>query len=112
MNNVAWLMVQQKKTGAVATGGEGQPVWHPTRRPSSIRWRWPSARRTSCRRPSNEQKKAVALQPDVPGYRLNLAKLLIQSGDRTAARTELEKLQALGDKFAGQAEVASLMKTL
>lgn len=58
------------------------------------------------------QKQAVSKAPDVPGYRLHLAKLLIAAGDKTAARTELDKLAALGGRFGQQAEVARLLKGL
>jgi len=44
--------------------------------------------------------------------RLNLARLLLQSGDKSAARTELKTLEKLGDKFPAQAEVGRLMQTL
>ena len=58
------------------------------------------------------QKSAIARSPNDPGLKLALAKLLIKSGDKAYARSELEDLAKLGDKFRGQAEVASLLKTL
>jgi predicted Zn-dependent protease len=58
------------------------------------------------------QRKAIAKSPDDAFYKLNLAKLLIKSGDKIAARAELANLAKLGGKFAGQAEVSELMKTL
>ena len=54
------------------------------------------------------QKKAVALQPSVPLFKLNLAKIHIKAGDKEAARALLTEISALGDKFAGQAEVDKL----
>ncbi len=111
LNNVAWLMVQLKEPGALplaekanqllpnqpgildtlatVLAAEGKPD-------QALAW----------------QKKAVAVAPDVPGYRLNLARLLIATGDRTQAKAELEKLAALGGRFADQAEVDQLLKTL
>ena len=58
------------------------------------------------------QRKAVEAAPNVPGYRLNLAKSLLKSGDKAAARAELEKLAKLGDKFGGQGEVETLLKSI
>jgi putative PEP-CTERM system TPR-repeat lipoprotein len=54
------------------------------------------------------QKKAVALQPNVPLFKLNLAKIHLKAGEKDAARTLLTEISALGDKFAGQAEVDKL----
>ena len=110
-NNIAWLMVKQGKSGAlpfaeranqllpdqssildtVASAHAADKQW-----PKAIEW----------------QKKAIEKGPDVPGYRMNLAKLLIESGDKAAAKVELQKLELLGTKFASQAEVAGLMKGL
>jgi len=56
------------------------------------------------------QAQAVTLAPDAPQFRLQLAKLQIQSGDKPAARSELQKLSKLGAGFAKQAEVAELLK--
>lgn len=58
------------------------------------------------------QSKAVRLAPDAPIYRLGLAKLLIQTGKKDMARTELETLDKLGSKFSRQAEVTDLLKNL
>ena len=58
------------------------------------------------------QRKALAKAPQAaaPGYRLRLAKLLLKAGDADKARTELEALKALGDKFSEQDEVTALLK--
>lgn len=42
-----------------------------------------------------QQARAVELAPDVPAYRLKLAQLHLQAGDRVRARTEIDRLQAL-----------------
>ncbi|MDE2275271.1 MAG: PEP-CTERM system TPR-repeat protein PrsT, partial [Burkholderiales bacterium] len=104
LNNVAWLMVQLKEPGALPLAEKAnqllpnQPGIQDTlatvlaaegKPDQALAW----------------QKKAVAAAPDVPGYRLNLARLLIATGDRTQAKAELEKLAALGGRFADQAEV-------
>ena len=58
------------------------------------------------------QTKAVALQPQNMLFKLNLAKIFIKGGKKDLARKELDELAKLGDKFPGQAEVASLLKSL
>jgi cellulose synthase operon protein C len=58
------------------------------------------------------QSKAVAAQPQNALFKLNLAKIHISGGKKDLARKELDELVKLGDKFAGQAEVASLIKAL
>ncbi|PHV13361.1 XrtA/PEP-CTERM system TPR-repeat protein PrsT [Chitinimonas sp. BJB300] len=57
-------------------------------------------------------RKAVALAPEAPQVRLNLAKALIKAGQKDQARKELEGLTKLGDKLPAQAEVGQLLKTL
>ena len=57
-------------------------------------------------------QKAVAAAPNAAAIRLKLAQALIKAGQMGAARTELETLAKLGDKFADQAEVARLMQGL
>ena len=58
------------------------------------------------------QTKAIALAPQVPFFKLNLAKVHLKGGKKDLARKELDELAKLGDKFAGQAEVTSLLKGL
>ena len=58
------------------------------------------------------QNKAVAMQPQVGLFRLNLAKIHIKSGKKDLARKELETLAKLGNRLHEQAEVASLLKSL
>ncbi|MFL6700481.1 MAG: XrtA/PEP-CTERM system TPR-repeat protein PrsT [Vitreoscilla sp.] len=58
------------------------------------------------------ESKAVAMRPANPKFRLNLAKLYIQARDSAHAKTELDALAKLGDKFASQPEVTELRKRL
>lgn len=58
------------------------------------------------------QQKAVSLSKDAPNYRLHLAELLIQAGERDAAKAELESLRRLGGRFDRQAEVTTLLARL
>jgi len=57
-------------------------------------------------------KEAVELAPQASLIRFNYAKALIKAGQKKEARSELEQLAKLGDKFAAQAEVSDLLKGL
>lgn len=57
-------------------------------------------------------KKAVELAPSEMGLRLNLARTAVKAGDKALAKAELDKLAALGSRFALQKEVAALQKQL
>jgi len=57
-------------------------------------------------------KQALSLAPEAGQIRLNYAKSLIKAGQQSEARSELEQLAGLGDKFPAQAEVAELLKGL
>lgn len=56
------------------------------------------------------QARAVALAPQQPALRLNLARWLLRAGDKARAKAELQTLARLGAKFAEQAEVEKLLK--
>lgn len=57
-------------------------------------------------------RRAVSLTRNEPAFRLTLASVLLRSGDKAAARTELEALAAMGSKFKRQKEVSALLQTL
>lgn len=111
LNNVAWLMLQQNKPGALPfaeKANEHLPdvpwimdtlaaaYWTEKQLNKAIEW----------------QQKAVFKSPRSPLYRLALAKIYIDAGKKAEAKVELEKLLAAGDKFTGSAEAAALLKGL
>lgn len=55
------------------------------------------------------QTKVLSLQPDNALFKLNMARIHLAAGDKAKAKPLLTDLQALGDKFGGQAEVAKLL---
>jgi putative PEP-CTERM system TPR-repeat lipoprotein len=57
-------------------------------------------------------QKASTMAPQAAAIRLNLAKALIKTGQKDAARRELDELAKLGDKFSGQGEVGELRRGL
>ena len=58
------------------------------------------------------QQHVLKLQPNNSLFRMTLAKIYMKSGDKVSAKVELDRLAALGDKFAGRAEVESMLKAL
>jgi Flp pilus assembly protein TadD len=59
-----------------------------------------------------EQKRALQIDPENNGLRLNLARIALQSGDKELARKEIDRLQALGTAFPRQGEVTKLKSSL
>jgi predicted Zn-dependent protease len=108
---VAWLMVTAGKPGALALAEKankqmpGNPALLDTLAAAL-------AAENQLAKAIEVQKSAIARSPKSASLKLNLAKLLIKSGDKTYARAELEDLAKLGDKFSGHSEVTALLKTL
>jgi putative PEP-CTERM system TPR-repeat lipoprotein len=111
LNNVAWLMVQQKRTGAVALAERAVKA-APNQPPLMDTLALALAAESQLPKAIEVQKQVVAMAPQAPSFRLNLARMLVQSGDKAAARTELQALEKLGIAFAGHTEVADLLKKL
>ncbi len=110
-NNLAWVLLQQGKPGALVHASKANEL-----APDQAAFMDTLA---SALAADGKLLEAVELQrralakasiAAAPAYRLRLAKILLQSGDQAKARTELEALKALGDKFPGQDEVATLLK--
>jgi putative PEP-CTERM system TPR-repeat lipoprotein len=111
MNNVAWMLAQQGKTGGVAMAEKANSLL-PDR--AALLDTLALALEVDKQLPKaiEAQGRAVKLEPANPELALRLAKLYIKADDKSRARAELEALSKLGDKYAGQAEVAQLMKAL
>lgn len=107
LNNVAWLMATQNKPGAVALAERAvellpdRPVIMDTLATALAAEGQPA-------RAVDVMRQAMALDDKNPQLRLNLARLLIEAGDKAGAKTELDMLAALGDKFPLQKEVETL----
>lgn len=110
VNNIAWLMTHQGKPGALALAEQANRLL-PNAPHILDTLASAQAAEKQLQKAVESQKRAVELEPSRPAYRLHLAKLLLESGDRAGGRKELERLAALGDKFSGQAEVAKLLQS-
>lgn len=111
LNNIAWVMVQQGRPGALALAEranqllpEQSLVMDTLASALAAEKQWPKA--------IEWQQKAVDKAPDKAGYRLGLAKLLLDAGQVARARTELETLAKVGDKGPAHVEATRLLKSL
>lgn len=111
MNNVAWLMAQQKRPGALPLAEKANELL-PNNPALMDTLAWVLALEKQPKRALELQRKAMAQAPEAHGLRLTLAKIYLESGDKVQAKTELETLAKLGDKFGAQAEVTRLLATL
>ena len=111
LNNVAWLMLEQKKPGALdyaqraVRAAPNRPALMDTLALAHAADGQPA-------KAIEVQQRALAMLPNDPFLRLNLARFYAQAGDKRAAKAELDRLAALGDRFPKQAEVAMLTKGL
>jgi predicted Zn-dependent protease len=111
MNNVAWLLMKQGKPGGTDMARRANDLL-PGRPQLMDTLAMALAADGKVPQALELQKSAVQRSGGDPGLKLNLARLLIKSGDKAYARAELEDLAKLGDRFREQAEVAALLKTL
>ncbi len=110
LNNIAWLMVQDKRPGAVAMA-ERAVKSAPNQPPILDTLALALAAEGQLPKALEVQKQVVAMAPDAPSFRLNLAKMHLQAGEKSAARIHLNILAKLGTQFrSGHAEVQQLLK--
>lgn len=111
MNNVAWLRSKAGKPGARELAERALKL-KPDDAALRDTYATVLANEKDYAKAVSLQRQLVSDQPDQPSYRLNLAQILIQSGDKPAAKAELEGLARLGAKFPQQPQVQALLKTL
>lgn len=111
LNNLAYLLAQQKKPGAVALAEQAQKL-APDQPGVLDTLAFVYAQDGQLARALTHQARAVELAPAQDDLRLSLARLQIQAGNKTAARAELDKLAARGTAYPRQDEVARLRTSL
>lgn len=110
MNNLAEALLRQRKTGATALAEQAVLAAPEDPRPLDT-LATALAGEGHFDRAIELQSRAVSLAAAPNPYRLNLARIQLQAGNKPAARQELERLSALGDAFAGHREVQGLLKS-
>ena len=111
LNNLAWVTAKLKKPGALAYSEKANKL-RPDQPALMDTLAMILGEGNQLAKAIDIEKKVVELRPEHHPYRLSLAKLYIDAGNKAQARAELEQLARLGGKFAGQAEVAELLKAL
>lgn len=111
LNNIAWLLVQQNKPGGIDFAMKATQLM-PNQPALLDTLSMAQAADNNPKEAVETQKKAVALAPQDNMLRFNLAKLLVQAGDKTGARVELQTLEKLGTKFPEHQKVGELLKSV
>ena len=111
INNVAWLRSKAGKPGARELAERGLQL-KPEDGALRDTYATVLANEKAFGKAISVQRQLISDQPDQPQYKFNLAQILIQSGDKPAAKAELESLAKLGTKFPQQKEVDALLKSL
>ena len=111
LNNLAWVLSTQTKPGALEAAERANQI-SPDRPEFMDTLAMVLADQGKLPRALEIQKKAVELEPNAHALRLRLARLYVQSGEKTAARKELDSLAQLGDKFPRQGEVREMLAKL
>jgi putative PEP-CTERM system TPR-repeat lipoprotein len=109
LNNLAYVLALQKKPGAVALAEQALKK-APKAAAVMDTLAFALAAEQQLPRAIEVQTQAVAAAPEAHQFRLQLAKLQLQAGNKAGARSELDKLAKLGSAFPRQAEVAELIK--
>jgi putative PEP-CTERM system TPR-repeat lipoprotein len=108
LNNVAWLKAKAGKPGAVALA-EKATALQPNVPVLMDTLAFALAADKQFDKAIEVQKRVVELAPDVPTFKLTLARIYVQAGQKAPARELLEGLDKMGDKFKEQAEVKRLL---
>ncbi len=111
LNNLAMLRIQSKQAGAMeialraSQAAPNEPaVLDTLAMAQAMENRLSEAIAT--------QTRALELAPDAPDFRLSLARLLVQAGEKAKAKIELDKLRGLGTRFSRQDEVTKLLQSI
>jgi putative PEP-CTERM system TPR-repeat lipoprotein len=111
LNNLAYLLAEQKKPGGVAMAEQALKL--APEQPNLLdTLAFAYAQDGQIAKALTHQGRAVALAPGNDDLRLALARLQIQAGDKVAARAELDKLAARGAAYRRQDEVTKLRASL
>jgi len=108
LNNIAWLMHQLKKDGALEFALKAVKL-NPKNPNFSDTLAEIYADKGQLTKAIETQNMAVMLGPDIYVHRLHLARYYLKAGNKGNAKEELLKIVAAGDRFAGQAEVKAML---
>ncbi|MCC6657568.1 MAG: tetratricopeptide repeat protein, partial [Rhodocyclaceae bacterium] len=111
LNNLAWVLVTRGKPGALPLAQRAVDLM-PGQAGTLDTLALALAADKQFAEAIKTQKRAIEIAPGDMGLRMTLARIAFQAGDKDLARTELERLAALGSKVPFQAQVGEMMKQL
>ena len=111
LNNLAWVLAAQDKSGALPFAEKANKL-SPTTPAMMDTLALALATDGQIKRALDTQKRAVALAPENPLLKFNLAKLYIKAGEKQLARKQLEEVADFGAKFKDQRAVQALLASL
>jgi len=109
LNNIAWLMVQQRKPGALAFAQRATQA-SPNNPALMDTLAMSHAAAQQFDKAIDVQQQVMKLVPESGAFRLNLGKIYLMAGDKVSARQALQPLA--GKAFAGQVEARSLLASI
>ncbi len=111
LNNLAWILIKQKRPGAVAFA-ERALKGAPNQLGMMDTLAMAYSSETLHAKAIELQKSVLARSPNSPDFHLTMAKIYIRAGDKALAKAELERLAKLKKDFPGRKEVAPMLKSL
>ncbi len=111
LNNVAWLMAQQKRPGALPLAEKANELL-PNQPALMDTLAYVLALEKQPQRAVELQKKAMAQAPQNDGLRLTLAKIYLETGDKARRGPSSRPWPSWATSSAAQAEVTTLLATL
>lgn len=112
LNNLAYALAQQGKSGAVAKAQKANQL-APEQPALLDTLATALASERQLPQALEIQRKAVQTAGErQPDLRMRLAELYLQAGDRNNARQELTQLSQLGERYAGHQQVRELLRTI
>jgi putative PEP-CTERM system TPR-repeat lipoprotein len=111
LNNTARALIGQKKAGAAELAERAVQV-APDQPQLQDTLALALASEGKYTQALDVQKRLLAAMPETPMYRLTLAKIYLQSGDKPQARAEIDTLLRAGNNFPGRAEAEQINRAL
>ncbi|ALT78614.1 XrtA/PEP-CTERM system TPR-repeat protein PrsT [Paucibacter sp. KCTC 42545] len=111
LNNLAWLLVQQRKSGALSLAEQANKL-APNQAPLLDTWAAALVYEGQFAKALEIQQKAVQLAPSASLLQLHLAQIALQAGDKALAKTALNRLTEMAPGQATPPEVEQLRAAL
>ena len=111
LNNLAWLLYEEKDPRALATARKAYELQHDDPQVLDTLG-WILTEQGQVKEGLPHLEKALSLSPQSPGIQYHRAAALAKAGDKKRARRELETLLAKHPKFAQRSQAEALLNQL